>query len=1144
MSGPVRILHIEHLSTDAARAEQIVRQAVTSCEWQQVDTWADFLPALQAFQPDLIIANYLPDGLSLLQTAAAHAPRTPLIILTQSINEATAVACMKAGATDYILKEQIEQLGTAVQQALQKKERHQGAGYLENPKEDHEFFLKESQLVSQIGSYYLDANTGLWISSQTLDKILGLNEEYPRDITGWVSLVNSDYRVEMLRYLTQHVLAEHNRFDLEYPIIRPNDKQARWIHALGEVELDENGRALKLVGTMQDITKRKQAEDALKESDFFLRKSQSIAQIGSFYYDIKTERWISSSTLDEIYGIDEIYARDIAGWQALIHPDDRLVFSQYFQHILAEHKRLDKEYRIIRHSDGQVRWVHGVAEPQFDKKGRITKLLGTVQDITKRRRAASDLRLTRSSIDNVTDAVYWIDKAAQFVDVNEAACRMLGYTRQEMLTLSISEIDPAFSEAQWLEDWEEGKLRGKQVLETNHQTKDGRLIPVEIAANFMEFDDRELICAVVRDITVRKESQRRLQESEERLQKFSDVTTEGIFFHQDGIIKDANEPFAALFGYQHQEVIGHNFLNFVPPNAQELVRQKIIHNEEKLYETFALRKDGTIFPVEILGRSYKFQGQVMRVVCLRDITERRRTEAALQESEERLRQAVRVAQIGTFDHDHLSASIYWSPQYREMWGWELDEEVLETKIAAQVYSEDLERVKTAVQRAHDPKRDGFYDIEHRIVHRDGTIRWLSVRAQTFFAGEGSARSPIRTIGAALDITATRLATETQAALEERLRQAQKLESLGRLAGGIAHDFNNLLVPMLGYTELGQMRSSADDKLHSYFEKIGTAANRAADLTKQILAFSRRQMLEIGLFDLNEIINGFQDMLQRLIGENIKLQTYIAPIPCLIRADRIQIEQILMNLVINARDAMPKGGQLIIETDTVYLDESYVQTHPETQPGHYVMLSISDTGLGMDSETQKQIFEPFFTTKVRGKGTGLGLATVFGIIKQHQGNIWVYSEPDAGTTFKIYLPRSEEDAKMDAVAMPEMPTVYGTETVLVVEDEPMVRKLACETLATYGYTVLEAESPTNALQIAATYLDEIHLLLTDVIMPDINGRELYEQMMELRPDLKVLYMSGYTDNVIVHHGVLDEGVNFLQKPFTIRHFSEKVRRVLD
>lgn len=394
-----------------------------------------------------------------------------------------------------------------------------------------------------------------------------------------------------------------------------------------------------------------------------------------------------------------------------------------------------------------------------------------------------------------------------------------------------------------------------------------------------------------------------------------------------------------------------------------------------------------------------------------------------------------------------------------------------------------------------------------------------------------------------DVTPRKTLEAENQKLTEQFYHAQKMDSIGQLAGGIAHDFNNLLVPIVGYAELGMMTTPPNSGLYTHFEQIKGAGVRATSLTRQILAFSRRQVLETTRVDLNQVIIEFEKMLRRLIGENIILRTHlVADLPA-IKADKGQLEQVLLNLVVNARDAMPNGGRLTIETSHVVLDEAYVSRHMEAQPGPHVLLAVSDTGHGMDAATRQRIFEPFFTTKTRGHGTGLGLSTVFGIVKQHGGNIWVYSEPGQGTTFKVYLPVTET---LIPTAQPEQPVVgslEGTETILVVEDEAAVRQLVGSALRLYGYRVMEADDPTKGLKLASVCQDAIHLLLTDVIMPAMNGRELFQRLVVDRPELKVLYMSGYTDDAITYHGVLDEGTTFLQKPFTIYSLLQKVRAVL-
>jgi hypothetical protein len=382
-------------------------------------------------------------------------------------------------------------------------------------------------------------------------------------------------------------------------------------------------------------------------------------------------------------------------------------------------------------------------------------------------------------------------------------------------------------------------------------------------------------------------------------------------------------------------------------------------------------------------------------------------------------------------------------------------------------------------------------------------------------------------------------------LEEQLTQSQKMEAIGRLAGGMAHDFNNILMVIIGYSEflLDRYRDELDP-LHKELEQIRRAGERAAALTRQLLAFSRKQVLQPQVLDLNLVVADMVKMLQRLIGEDIDLNIALEPALGHVEADPNQIEQVILNLVVNARAAMPQGGKLTIETANVELDEMYAQWHPEARSGSYVMLAVSDTGYGMDAATKAHLFEPFFTTKAQGQGTGLGLATVYGIVKQSGGDIWVYSEPGKGATFKIYLPRIEESvgAPQSNPARAELP--QGWETILLVEDEDGVRELIRTLLQSSGYTVLAAANGGEALLICEKYSGPIHLLITDVVMPHMSGHELGERLALLRPGLRTLYMSGYTDEVVVHYGMLGPSLFFLQKPFTQADLKHKVRKVLD
>ena len=393
------------------------------------------------------------------------------------------------------------------------------------------------------------------------------------------------------------------------------------------------------------------------------------------------------------------------------------------------------------------------------------------------------------------------------------------------------------------------------------------------------------------------------------------------------------------------------------------------------------------------------------------------------------------------------------------------------------------------------------------------------------------------------MTNQKRAEKERKALETQFLQAQKLEAVGRLAGGVAHDLNNLLSPILGYSELMLLELDSDDKLRAHPQQIINASLKARDLIHQLLAYSRKQALDYRPVDLNTVLKNLQNILRRTIREDIDLILNLSPNSQSVKVDTGQIEQVIMNLCVNAQDAMPNGGRLIIETDIVELDQIYANNLPGVKPGHYMLMSINDTGIGMDENTRSRIFEPFFSTK--GKhGTGLGLATAYGIVKQHGGNIWVYSEPNVGTAFKVYLPVSYEPSEIIKNNSKPILNQKWSETILVIDDNQVVINIVREMLEQFGYTILTSDNSTEALVLLDQNNGDVDLLLTDVVMPEMNGKELYERAVEKKPDIKVIYMSGYLDDIIASHGILEHGVKFIQKPFTVQSLLLKIREAID
>jgi two-component system cell cycle sensor histidine kinase/response regulator CckA len=619
----------------------------------------------------------------------------------------------------------------------------------------------------------------------------------------------------------------------------------------------------------------------------------------------------------------------------------------------------------------------------------------------------------------------------------------------------------------------------------------------------------------------------------------------------DGRYRRVNGAVTRLLGYTEEELCELSVLDFVHPDDAETARallEQLTRGEPAAGEARVVGKDGSARWLELSAIAHPSEQLIY--AAARDVTRRKQaeealkaseaahtaTEEALRASEAKYRNLVeRLPLVIYMDNlDEVSSNIYTSPQTEWLLGYSADEWANHPELFVEViHPDDRERVVEEMTR----ERPEPYRVEYRVIARDGRTVW--VRDESFVIRDDDG-TPLYGQGYLLNITAEKEAEEDARRLEEALRQAQKMEAVGRLAGGIAHDFNNLLTAIVGHVELGRMSAeNADPDLQVSLEQIGRAADRAANLTRQLLAFGRRQMLAPRVLDLNEVVASVEDMFRSLIGEHIALHVKLAARVRAVKADRGQLEQVLANLAVNARDAMPDGGTLVIETTNVDLDEASAQPF-ELGAGRYASLMVSDTGLGMDETVVARLFEPFFTTKEQGKGSGLGLATVYGIVRQSGGGVTATSRLGEGTTFTILLPETHEPADEPGHAL-AVDSLRGAERVVVVEDEPAVRQLVCAALEQQGYEVLSAPAPLEALERFSASDRPIDLLVTDVVMPGMGGRELAEKLSAVHPSMQVLYTTGYTDDPGIR---LHAGGRLLEKPFRPGDLVRKVRELLD
>ncbi|MFZ0211657.1 MAG: PAS domain S-box protein [Candidatus Acidiferrales bacterium] len=1037
------------------------------------------------------------------------------------------------------------------------------------------------QIVEQLPAITYVADLGLngqwrYVSPQILT-FLGYSQSEWLAAKGlWFRLVHPDDRARVME-AEAHSHTKREVMDIEYRMLA-RDGRLLWFRDSAMIVRETDGSE-RLHGFMLDVTDRREAETALLRLSRQTNMILDSAGDGIFGLDPQGSPTFVNRAAARMLGYEpeEIVGR---GGHALWHhtkadgapyPEEECPLTAVLRDGVTRHGSSDVFWR----KDGSSFPVEFISTPIREGE-QIVGAVVTFRDITARQRAERAQRQAeerfRSIFENAVEGIYQSTPDGRFISVNPAMARMFGYASPEEMIDAVTDIGRnLYCDTVHREEFKHDMERFNVVasLESQVRRKDGTKIWIAENARAV----RNVIGRVcyyegtIEDVTSRKRAEAERQVSFEIIHaaNVTDNLDELLHrIHQSlKRVLYAENCFVALhdsssgmfefpfFADQYDSApspqrMGRSCTTYVFRKGEAmLIPQNVFddlvaNGEVELVGTpspswlgVPLRTPSATIGVLVVqhyedSRAYthrdlEFLSSVGAQIAL--AIERKRTETALRESEARFRVLIEQlpAVLWTTDRDLRFTSSVGAGLMRL--GLK-PQEVVGKTLYEFFRTDDRTLLPIA---AHRRALNG----ESVTFHVEWGGGSYACHAEPLRNGQGEV---LGVISMALDIT-------DRKQLEAQLRQAQKMEAVGRLAGGIAHDFNNLLMVIQGYTELLLDKLGAQHPLRRNADQIHDASQRAASLTRQLLAFSRKQMLAPQVLNIQSVVSDMEKMLRRLIGEDVELVTTNPQGLWHVKADRSQIEQVILNLAVNSRDAMPDGGKLTIETSNVELDNSYSR-HAVVEPGEYVLLAVSDTGCGMDSDTQAHVFEPFFTTKEKGKGTGLGLATVYGIVKQSGGYIWVYSEIAKGTSFKVYLPRVREPELAPQQKPEAMSPVRGSETILLVEDEKGVRELAREYLEQIGYRVLQADNAAQALEIARKHAGLIELLFTDVVMGGMSGRQLAEEMQKLRPEIKILYMSGYTDEAIVHHGILGRGSVLLQKPFTLNSLAIKVRETLE
>ncbi len=968
----------------------------------------------------------------------------------------------------------------------------------------------------------------------------------------------------------------------DLPLRRPQSERTFWVSGRHSPLRNRFGQITKVLATVRDVTERREAEEALRQSERRLRQAARVSQIGIFEHDHITDTIYWSPEQRKTYGFGPDKVVTLPVYLDHVYAEDREAMAAAVRraHDPAGDGLFDVDHRIVS-ADGSLRWLTTRAQTFFEGEGEArhkVRTIGAVLDITERKRAEEQLRLNLQqatflwkigrllsgsrSVDHVVHTA--VDGATEHL-----GCDVALFFQKEGETLQLQAVgssDPRFTpdaplthcvgqclcglaardgEPIYCIDifndprctWEECKKAALRSFAALPLKNADRVIGVLGVASGTQRDFEkeasflETLTAQVALALANAHSYQEMTRLKENFRLLFEQAPDGIFLADaQGHFLDANLAGVRTLGHSLDEIRGMTIADIVAPEEIERIAPAVARlagGEVVTSEWRFLRKDGSCYEGELVARQLP-DGKLLGIV--RDVTDRKRAEQALREAEEKYRGIFESAVVGIFQSDLNGRYLSVNPAMARMLGYGSPQELLTsiTDISREEYVDPESR--KAFQLLVE-QQGVVQNFERQVYRKDGSKIWISVNAHA-----------VRKDGVVIGYEGTYMDITERKLLEAELRQVQKMEAVGRLAGGVAHDFHNILGVIIGYADLSLSRFAPEDEVNRYQAQIKKAADRAVSLTQQLLAFSRRQIVFPKPLDLNAVVHNMITMLLRMVREDIAISFQpTTPIDS-INADQGQIEQILMNLVVNARDAMPSGGQITIETGHAELDEHFTTHNPGSRAEQYVVLTVSDTGCGMDEDTRSHIFEPFFTTKEIGQGTGLGLSTVYGIVKQSGGYIWVYSEPGKGTTFKIYFPRVAGRAEEPVPSHKEAELPRGSETILVVEDDETLRELAVRLLQDAGYQVIEATNAEIALDILQVK-PGIDLLLTDVIMPGKSGVELLGQAKALCPNLRAVFMSGYPGGLVALRGGLMPEAAFLEKPFNQSSLLTKVYSAL-